>query len=471
MQRGIRGDRLGSIVDEAPRARRVGKASRSRAERTGESGNPRARSGALDCGARWSSSSSCGWTRPGRMPTSVELAADAQLRIGASLAGKWRLEAVLGIGGTATVYEATHLNGRRVAIKMLHRHLSGDPRLVARFLREAHVVNSVEHPALVAIFDDGVDEAGRPFLVLELLRGRSLEQARIDAGGALPLETVHPLGLVLLQVLEVAHASGVIHRDIKPANLFVDERSGLRVLDFGLARAFEASGEGSSNETDAPIGTAGFMAPEQASGRWDLVDGRTDLWSVGATLLRLLTGQFVHDAKTSQELIARVATQPVRPTRERVVTLEPAVADVLDRALSFARPERFASALEMATAWKEVAPASLPQAPGAVRVRKRASMGRALGIAIGVGVIVAAAALALTRRTEPAPRATAVSSRGNTFDGRDVGSATLVDAATGPPSPATTPTSRPDAQAPAAAPPLRKTPIPPPQADPLDRRL
>jgi serine/threonine protein kinase len=145
--------------------------------------------------------------------------AEARGRVGSMVAGKWQLDQVIGVGGMAAVYAATHRNGHRVAIKVLHRPLSADPELRRRFLREGYAANRVEHPGTVKVYDDGFVEDGSVFLVMELLDGESLEARAERLGGGLDLPELLTIADQLLDVLAVAHDAGVVHRDIKPENV------------------------------------------------------------------------------------------------------------------------------------------------------------------------------------------------------------------------------------------------------------
>ena len=300
------------------------------------------------------------------MPTLDELAAGARARLGRVLAGKWRLDEVLGVGGMADVYAATHRNQKRVAIKMLHAHVAADRRTRARFLREGYLANSVEHPCVVTVDDDGEDEDGAAFLVMELLRGETVEDRRRAAGGKLAPDEVIRLATQLLDVLVVAHDRGIVHRDLKPENLFIVSGGSLKVLDFGLARLREPDGShGSLTQPEAVLGTPTFMAPEQAIGRWDLVDGRTDLWAVGATMARLLTGRHVHEGETVQQLLVLAATAHAKPLADGTDVPAP-LARVVDRALAFSRLDRHEDARAMLAALREAARAldvDLPEMP------------------------------------------------------------------------------------------------------------
>jgi hypothetical protein len=272
----------------------------------------------------------------------------AEARVGLTLRGKWRLDALIGCGGMAAVYGATHRNGKRVAVKVLHPEWSGVPELRERFLREGYVANKVGHPGSVSVLDDDVAEDGSVFLVMELLEGATLDAcAASREGRRLSLEEVVGVGEALLEVLAAAHAQGIVHRDIKPENLFITRDSQLRVLDFGIARLREADSSPSTTAVGSFLGTPAFMAPEQASGRWGDVDARTDLWAVGATLYTLLTGAPVHQAETLPLLIAAAITRPAPSIRIQRADLPPRLADVIDRSLAFDSSQRFADALEM----------------------------------------------------------------------------------------------------------------------------
>src|SRR5262249_12850382 len=153
---------------------------------------------------------------------------------------KWRLDRLLGVGGMAAVYEATHRNKKRVAVKLLHAEFSQNADLRTRFLREGYAANVIEHPGAVSVLDDDVTDAGAAFLVMELLEGETLDQRWERMAGRLPAAEVFGFADQLLDVLAVAHTKGIVHRDIKPENLFVTREGTLKVLDFGIARVFES---------------------------------------------------------------------------------------------------------------------------------------------------------------------------------------------------------------------------------------
>ncbi len=288
----------------------------------------------------------------------------ANARLGHVLKGKWHLDAVIGIGGMASVYSATHRNQARVAIKLLHAEVALDAEVTARFLREGYVANAVGHPGTVTVLDDDVSEDQAPFLVMELLIGQTLDTMLAMAPDGLSAHEVLPLIDQLLDVLIAAHDKGIVHRDIKPENLFLTTDGRLKVLDFGIARLRELSVHGASGtQAGSVLGTPAFMAPEQALGRWHEVDGRTDIWAVGATAFTLLTGAHVHEAETLQEQLVLSATCAARRVRAVAPGVPEDLAHVVDRALSFARSDRFSDARAMRAALRLAATAALGEPP------------------------------------------------------------------------------------------------------------
>ena len=274
-------------------------------------------------------------------------------RVGSALRGKYRLEALLGVGGTAAVYRAIHRNGTRVALKFLHPELARIPEVRERFLREAYAANRVGHPGVVRVIDDEDDDTeDTVVLVLELLDGETVQRRCTSSGGRLPLVQTLALTDALLDVLAAAHDRGVVHRDIKPDNLFVTASGQLRVLDFGIARLLDGT---TATRSGQLLGTPPFMSPEQANGRIREIDARSDVWSVGAVFFTLLTGRHVHEARDPAEQLIYAATQPAVAVATRASWLPRQIAAVVDRALAFDREARwpsargFQSALRLAT--------------------------------------------------------------------------------------------------------------------------
>ena len=295
-----------------------------------------------------------------------DLEVRARARIGSVLSDKWTLETLLGVGGMAAVYAARHRNGARAAVKLLHPELSRHEEVCERFRREGYAANRVEHAGVVKVLDDDVvasgPDAGASYIVMELLDGVSL-QDRLERGPAIGERDFLVIADAVLEVLEAAHARGVVHRDIKPENLFLlrdapeglgdlrervprDSRGSVRikVLDFGLARILQAQ---SITTYGLALGTPSFMSPEQASGRADEIDGRTDLFSLAATGFRLITGMRIHEGAGPVELVSKMASLPAPPIRSVAPHVSEAFARVIDRALEFRREDRHASATLM----------------------------------------------------------------------------------------------------------------------------
>jgi serine/threonine-protein kinase len=263
-------------------------------------------------------------------------------RVGSTIRNKYRLDALLGVGGMAAVYAATHRNGDRVAIKLLHAEFSKNAAVRARFSREGYAANRVGHPGAVRVMDDDEDEFGCAYLVLELLQGETLDARWERAEGKRldPREVMFQAER-LLDVLSAAHDHGVVHRDIKPENIFVTTAGQLKVMDFGIARLLEFT---NGTKTGDVLGTPAYMAPEQAGGRTKDVDGRADLWSVGAVMFALLSGRHVHEAATAHEQLIYAATQQPCSLGSVVRDLHPGVVEVVDVALRFDRETRWPNA-------------------------------------------------------------------------------------------------------------------------------
>ena len=204
---------------------------------------------------------------------------------GELISGRYRLEAVLGRGGMATVWRGVDERlGRPVAVKLLDRADTADPAMLQRFDREARTAGGLTHPNIVAVYDVGTDD-DVPYLVMELIDGTSVEA--LLAGGPLPIDQAVDVARQTCDALAVAHAQGVVHRDIKPANILLTTRGSVKVCDFGIARLTHQQ----QTDLTAPqmaIGTSAYMAPEQASGA--AVDARTDLYALGCVLYAMLTG-------------------------------------------------------------------------------------------------------------------------------------------------------------------------------------
>ncbi len=293
-------------------------------------------------------------------PDPAEVAAR---RVGQLFAGKWQIERVIGSGGMATVYAATHTNNQRaVALKVLHAEFSASGDIKKRFLREGFIANRIGHPGAVAILDDGVDDNGNVFLVMELLTGASVAD-RIRAarktgdGRRRAFDQVEALRIAdgILDVLTAAHAQGIVHRDLKPDNVFVTDVGAVKVLDFGISRlrepqsgdAPEADDGKTNTRTGVLLGTPQYMPPEQARGRSSLIDARSDLWAVGAIVFAMLTSRHVHEAETPNEALLKAMTATAQPLASIAPGVDPKLAAIVDRALAFDQDARYPDARAM----------------------------------------------------------------------------------------------------------------------------
>ncbi|MER7931845.1 MULTISPECIES: Stk1 family PASTA domain-containing Ser/Thr kinase [unclassified Streptomyces] len=242
------------------------------------------------------------------------------------LGGRYELGHVLGRGGMAEVYLAhdTRL-GRTVAVKTLRADLARDPSFQARFRREAQSAASLNHPAIVAVYDTGedyIDGVSIPYIVMEYVDGSTLREL-LHSGRKLLPERAMEMTIGILQGLEYAHRSGIVHRDIKPANVMLTRNGQVKVMDFGIARAMGDSGM-TMTQTAAVIGTAQYLSPEQAKG--EQVDARSDLYSTGCLLYELLTVRppFVGDSPVA------VAYQHVREEPQSPSVFDPEITPEMD---------------------------------------------------------------------------------------------------------------------------------------------
>jgi eukaryotic-like serine/threonine-protein kinase len=235
---------------------------------------------------------------------------------GRTLAGRYELAEVIGRGGMGRVYRATdRVLGRSVAVKILPGVLADqDPTSVARFEREARAAAALSHPAVVAVYDTGADEAAR-FIVMELIAGRSLEAILRDQGALDPDRAVR-IATRVADALAAAHAAGIVHRDVKPGNVMVAADGSVKVLDFGIARAIDST---TLTQTSSVVGTAAYMSPEQALGK--PADERSDIYALGCVLYALLTGHPPFAGEGAAAILnqhANVAPRSLRAENNRV---------------------------------------------------------------------------------------------------------------------------------------------------------
>lgn len=278
----------------------------------------------------------------------------ARARVGATLDG-YTLTALLGMGGSAAVYSARRPDGHPCALKIVHASFKFAEAELERFRREPYLANTIDHDGVVRIFDDGIDEHGVPYFVMELLEGECIGAWL----GTTPRPSAHAVHRVLVDTLDVlakAHRAGILHRDIKPSNLFRCRDGRLKVLDFGIARSQALS---SLTATGTALGTPAFMAPEQAIGDRNAYGPPTDLFAVGATGLVLLHGG---PLRRGNELVL-AAISPLPKSHTLGLEAPRSFLEVLDRAASFDRSHRYASADEMRDALLACAHELVPEAP------------------------------------------------------------------------------------------------------------
>jgi serine/threonine-protein kinase len=286
---------------------------------------------------------------------------------GALVDRRYRIVRVIDRGGMATVYEALHTAlGKRVAVKVAHPALVRDSALVARMLSEAKTLQAVQHPNVLRVLDCGSDR-GQPYIVTELLEGETL-RAVFDR--EVPMELARALSLLApaFEALACVHDAGLVHRDVKPHNLFVvreGERETLKLLDFGIARSVHDTTRFTTE--GALLGTPAYMSPEQCSGERDLTPA-TDQYSLAVVLYEALTGVIPHDAPTPGLVIAARLSSAAAPLARRRSGLAPAVASVVDRALSRDPSRRFSSITAMREALDVALATQAPRARARHRV-------------------------------------------------------------------------------------------------------
>nr|CAI43931.1 putative serine/threonine protein kinase [Sorangium cellulosum] len=280
----------------------------------------------------------------------------AEQRIGTRI-GPWSVERVLGVGGMASVYYCRRDDGCVAAVKLLHPELASIEEVRKRFLREGPIGSAL---AAVAPLCEGLPQVieageadGAAYMAMEMLEGETVFD-RMVRHGTLPVGQVIALAERVLDVLDVAHAHGIVHRDLKPENLHIGNDGRVRVLDFGLARVLDplledVAGvpEMTKTSTGVSIGTDDYMAPEQALGLIREIDGRTDLFGLGATMFRLLAGRTIHGNLEDAHLLIAAATEKAPPLAQHAPAAPPGLCAVVDRALAFLKQERYPDARTM----------------------------------------------------------------------------------------------------------------------------
>jgi serine/threonine-protein kinase len=267
-------------------------------------------------------------------------------RVGKTVAGKYEITHLLGVGGMGAVYRARHRTlGTEVALKMVHAKFAANPDIATRFEKEAQHAASLRHPGIVVVSDLGRDTDGTPYLEMELLAGRSVDDL-VRSGEMTPARAID-LGIQALDALTFAHAKGFVHRDIKPENLFVTTLDGkdlLKVVDFGIAKAL---GDHSMTKTGSLMGTPLYMSPEQLTDSKN-VTASADIYSMGAALFEMLTGVPPLRAETLPEVMSKVLSGDIhREPSKFKGDLPPALDPILRRSLARDVTDRYANAREM----------------------------------------------------------------------------------------------------------------------------
>jgi serine/threonine protein kinase len=392
------------------------------------------------------------------------------MREGDIVAGKYRIEKILGAGGVGVVVAARHVQlEEKVALKFLLPEALAHPEAAARFLREARAAVRIKSDHVVRVSDVGTLENGAPFMVMEYLDGGDLA-SWVEQRGALPIPLAVDFVLQACEAVAEAHAIGIIHRDLKPANLFcvkrMDGRLSIKVLDFGISKLADTGGGGMSmTSTTAMMGSPLYMSPEQMRSSKD-VDARTDIWAFGVVLYELVTGTVPFDGSSITEVAVNVATNIPTPLRVRRAEVAPDLEAVVLKCLEKDRNLRYANVAQLAAALEPFGSAS-----AATSVQRISGILRGVGATLEVPQGSREGAVARSRpsiRTMTSVGRTTGGSRprrqgavyGALFAGLLAGSAAVFflwprhPAHTDPPVPATT--------APVA--PLPSATVPPPEA-------
>ncbi len=324
--------------------------------------------------------------------------------------GSYEITGAIGAGGMGQVYEAHDTKlGRDVAIKVLPEAFAHDPERLARFQREAKMLAALNHPNIATIY--GLEQSnGTSYLVMELVSGETLAE-RVKREGAIPAEEALTIGKQIAEALEAAHEKGIIHRDLKPANVKVTPEGKVKVLDFGLAKAF--SGDASSDDpSNSPtlsmaatmhgviLGTAAYMSPEQARGK--AVDKRTDIWAFGCVLYELLAGKPAFTGEDTTEILAAVVMK--EPAFDALPAKIPsAIRTLLGRCLRKDRRQRISDATDVRIEIEDAIAA--PKDSGATEAVPASTSKLLLAVAAATTIIAVITSWALWRSTRPIEQA------------------------------------------------------------------
>jgi eukaryotic-like serine/threonine-protein kinase len=310
--------------------------------------------------------------------------AAADPNLGTLLAGKYRLESLLGRGGMGAVYKATHVMlGRPVAVKMIKPDLVGSPEMVRRFQREARAATSLDHPHIVRVYDLGETDDGTLYIAMEFVEGATLKDA-IRSGGPMAPERIARFAAMVASALSTAHRQHVVHRDLKPQNLVLTTNSqgqeSLKLLDFGIAKTFE---DGATQLTAAgyALGTPHYMAPEQATGKE--IDGRADIYALGVIVYEMLVGDVPFNDASTPAILIKHMTEPPEPPSRRRPGIHPALETIALTCLEKDPQRRYQSASDVTAALRDAFPNEVPSA-----TREFTGLGTAAASATDAATIV-----------------------------------------------------------------------------------
>jgi serine/threonine-protein kinase len=296
----------------------------------------------------------------------------ARVKIGQELAGKYRVERVIGVGGMGIVVAARHVELDEVrAIKLLHPAELGNSQALARFTREARAAVRLRSEHAARVFDAGRLDSGVPYMILEYLEGSDLNKLCKDVG-RLPITEAVLYVMQACDAVAEAHALGIIHRDLKPANLFLTHRMDgspcIKVLDFGISKRVDGRAPSGMTRTTDIMGSPLYMSPEQMRSTKD-VDARTDIWALGAILYKLLAGDAPFQAKSVADVYSGILERDPPPLSSHRNDIPEVIERIIERCLRKDREERVGSALELAAALAPFAPEE--EAPRSVRTLTR----------------------------------------------------------------------------------------------------
>jgi serine/threonine-protein kinase len=291
--------------------------------------------------------------------------------VGEVIAGKYRIERVIGSGGMGMVVAAWHVQlDQHVAVKLLHSETAGSGDATERFRREARAAARIRSEHVARVIDIGIWTGGIPYIVMEYLDGNDLA-AELSMRGPIPPEEIADYMMQAIEALAEAHAVGIIHRDLKPGNLFLARRADgtrlIKVLDFGISKHTAAAGEAALTRTSSLIGSPLYMSPEQMrSAR--TVDARADIWSLGAIMFELLTGRTPFGGETVIEACTAILNDALPSITQLRPDTPPQLESIIRRCLEKDRNHRYPSVGDLATELAGFSPASRVHAERALRV-------------------------------------------------------------------------------------------------------